>query len=163
MSHPGLIDEQDVATFLDAVRAGDTMTVAARKAGWSLNALRRKLDRDENLSERFADARATGTHARADQVDEAFDAWVQDPKCAPALRIVWGKRWNPGYREKVELVGAFTGPQTVKDDDWQLDMGKVMAGLAEAGLRVTIGPAGGEQDGPSGHVPRPQIQSAPAD
>lgn len=164
MPHPGLIDAQDVRTFLDAVRAGDTQTNAAKKAGWSLVQLRRKLDRDDDLAKEFADARQTGALARADTVDQRFDEWIDDPKCAPALRIVWAKRWHPGYREKIEVSGAYVAPQGVKQSEWQLDMAKVAAVLAEAGVKIglTIEPAEGA-DGPSDDVPGPGLLPAPAD
>ncbi len=160
-AHPALIDEQEIAVFLDAVRAGDTQTVAARKAGWSLNALKRRLTKDEKLSERYADAKGTGTHARADLVDERFDGWVDDDKCAPALRIVWAKRWHPGYRERIEVAGTYGGTSRAGNEEWHVDMRKVIEGLVEAGARVTIEPA--EENGPAEDVSGPPLLTAPAD
>ena len=162
MAHPALIEKQELDLFLDAVRAGDTMTVAAKKAGWSLNALRNRIDRDPDLSERFAEARGVGTHARADLVDEKFDAWVDEEKASPAIRIVWAKRWNPGYREKVEVTGAFVPPAQKDEDDWTVNLENVLGIIAEAGVKMTLEPAK-EENGPSRDVPGAALLPAPPD
>lgn len=162
MAHPALIDREELDLFLESVANGDTMTAASKKIGWSLTAIRNRIDRDPRLSERFAAARNVGTHKRADKVDERFDTWIDEQNASPAIRIVWAKRWNPAYREKVEVSGAFVPPPAKGEEDWTVNLENVLGIIAEAGVRMTLEPAR-EDDGPSRDVPGPAVLPAPAD
>lgn len=99
-----LIDDTDLNTFLEAIRAGDTQTVAARKVGWSLTALLRRLKRDDELAKAFAEAKEIGIVARADQIDQEMDEWVHEEGASASLRIARAKRWHPGYRDRVDVT-----------------------------------------------------------
>ena len=163
MAHPGLIEATDLERYFDAIRKGETLVKAAAAANFSLSALRNRIARDPKLQEREAEARNEGAIVKAAQVDTKIEelVYVENPNASIVLG--WAKRYHPGYREKVEVVGAYQPQGPAKDDDWRLDMGKVMAGLVEAGFEVTVAP-GKEQDvGPSGHVPRAEILPAPSD
>lgn len=121
LQHPGLIEDEDVKTFLAAIKAGDTYSAAATKAGWSLSAMMHRMAHPR-WADKFAKAKQVGAVARADKVDQRFDRWVDEDNAPAATRIAWAKRWHPAYRDRVEITGAYGGPIEVSQAERDLDL-----------------------------------------
>lgn len=146
MPHPALIEPEDINRFLDAVRAGETLVKAAAAANFSLSAIRNRIERDDQLSERYALARQEGAVAKASQVDTRVEELVYAENPAPSTVALWAKRYHPGYRDKVEVVGAYTGPQTAEKRAMVVDLREIATVLRESGItKLTLETA--EADG----------------
>lgn len=132
VDHPALIDRAELDEFFRLVRGGLARAKAAEAAtGMRLASVERRVERLQLLDE-YVDALEDARRARADMVDARFDEWVNEEKCSPALRIVWAKRWNHSYRERVEVTGADGGPLRVAA--MTVDPVEVMRILREAGI-----------------------------
>lgn len=113
----GTGDPKVRAEFLEDIASGESQASAAAKHKLDARSFRSRAQTDEEFAQAFAEAKNEGASERADLVDKRFDEWVLEPDCAPALRIVWAKRWHPAYREaaRVEHTGPGGGPVQIED------------------------------------------------
>lgn len=167
VEYAGLMTPEDMSKFLERVQAGDTLTKAAAAINWSLASVLNRINRDEKLSERYAQARTVGAVAKADQVDGRMEELVYADSPNAAIVNRWAGRHHPGYRERTEIIGAYTGPQHAGQRSMPVDMHEVAAILAEANVRMTLEPAEQAQEvvelGPAQDVSGPELLPARPD
>lgn len=121
----GTGDPKVRAEFLEDIANGETQASAAAKHKLNARSFRSRAQTDEEFGQAFAAAKNEGAAERAELVDKRFDEWVLEQDCAPALRIVWAKRWNPAYRERQQLEVSGPGGAPIELE------GKRVTSLAE--------------------------------
>ena len=137
MPHPALVDDF-IDELLEQVRAGKTVTAALRGTGLGPNLFYQRLKTNPDLSRRYAEALQTRAGVKADKVDDLMWEVANGETPPSAVLIAVAKRWNPAYRDKLEIT---PGPEAGSLET---------ASLEE--LRRMLAEAKGE--------PQPEIESA---